>query len=81
MHPSQVGAERAVSFDNGPEGSKAEDCFFGMVAMDAGRTFDFIEGEMQEKSPFSFRDFLKQRKRWMQVRGTLFWGGIGGWIS
>ena len=32
--PSQAGAERKVSFDWGPDGSKAEDCFFGIVALD-----------------------------------------------
>ncbi|XP_025831923.1 beta-1,4-mannosyltransferase egh-like [Agrilus planipennis] len=31
-----------------------------------GYTFDFIEGEMWEKSPFSILDFTKQRKRWYQ---------------
>ena len=31
-----------------------------------GFTFGFIDGEMREKSPFSFSDFIKQRKRWMQ---------------
>ena len=61
-----------MTFDNGPEGSKAEDCFFGMLAMDAGYTFDFIEGEMHEKSPFTFSDFFKQRKRWMQVLFSIF---------
>jgi hypothetical protein len=29
----QAGDERKVSFDNGPEGSKAEDAFFAIVAM------------------------------------------------
>ncbi len=62
----KAGAERSVTFDNGPEGSKAEDCYFGMVAMDRGKSFDFIEGEMHEKSPFTFADFFRQRKRWMQ---------------
>ena len=33
---------------------------------DQGYTFDFIEGEMHEKSPFTFKDFIKQRKRWIQ---------------
>jgi len=61
-----AGAERKVTFDWGPDGSKAEDCFFGMVALDQGYSFDFIDGEMQEKSPFTFQDFFKQRKRWMQ---------------
>ena len=55
-----------MSFDWGPDGSKAEDCFFGMVALDQGYTFNFIQGEMHEKSPFTFSDFMKQRKRWMQ---------------
>jgi len=61
-----AGAEKKVSFDWGPDGSKAEDCFFGIVALDQGYSFDFIQGEMQEKSPFTFRDLFKQRKRWMQ---------------
>ncbi|VDN06612.1 unnamed protein product [Thelazia callipaeda] len=63
---TQVGAERHVSFDHGREGSIAEDCFFSMIAFRDGYTFDFIEGEMLEKSPFTFWDFLQQRKRWLQ---------------
>jgi len=59
-------AERAVTFDHGPEGSIAEDCFFSMIAYRDGYTFDFIEGEMHEKSPFTLWDFLQQRKRWLQ---------------
>ena len=31
---TRLGAERRVSFDNGEEGSIAEDCFFAMLAMD-----------------------------------------------
>eukprot|EP00088_Acartia_fossae_P068071 TRINITY_DN8564_c0_g2_i2.p1 TRINITY_DN8564_c0_g2~~TRINITY_DN8564_c0_g2_i2.p1 ORF type:complete len:472 (+),score=66.19 TRINITY_DN8564_c0_g2_i2:49-1464(+) len=61
-----AGAERKVTFDWGPDGSKAEDCFFGIVALDQGYSFNFIQGEMLEKSPFTFRDLFKQRKRWMQ---------------
>jgi egghead protein (zeste-white 4 protein) len=63
----QAGAERKISFDNGPDGSVAEDCFFGMKAYAQGYSFNFIEGEMWEKSPFTMWDFLQQRKRWMQV--------------
>ena len=37
-----------------------------MIAYQKGYTFDFISGEMWEKSPFSITDFLQQRKRWMQ---------------
>lgn len=62
----QVHAERAVSFDNGLDGSVAEDCFFAMRAFSQGYSFEFIEGEMYEKSPFTLMDFLQQRKRWLQ---------------
>lgn len=63
---TQVRAERSVSFDHGRDGSVAEDCFFSMVAYRDGHSFDFIEGEMYEKSPFTIWDFLQQRKRWLQ---------------
>ncbi|XP_061164587.1 beta-1,4-mannosyltransferase egh-like [Saccostrea echinata] len=63
---SNVGAERKVSYDFGIEGSIAEDCFFGLTAWKLGYSFDFIEGEMWEKSPFSLTDYIKQRKRWIQ---------------
>lgn len=64
--PLQVQAEKDVSFDNGIDGSVAEDCFFAMRAFAKGYSFDFIEGEMYEKSPFTMLDFLQQRKRWLQ---------------
>ncbi|XP_050442535.1 beta-1,4-mannosyltransferase egh [Adelges cooleyi] len=63
---TQVGAERHISFDNGLDGSIAEDCFFAMRAAKEGYSFNFIEGEMWEKSPFSLWDFIQQRKRWLQ---------------
>lgn len=62
-------AERFVSFDHGPEASISEDNFFAMKAFENGYTFDFIEGEMREKSPFTIKDLLEQRKRF--VRGNL----------
>lgn len=37
-----------------------------MRAYAKGYSFDFIEGEMYEKSPFTLLDFLQQRKRWLQ---------------
>lgn len=37
-----------------------------MKAFAKGYTFDWIEGEMYEKSPFTLMDFLQQRKRWLQ---------------
>lgn len=62
---AKAGAERKVTFDHGPEGSIAEDCFFSMMAYKDGYSFDFIEGEMYEKSPFTLNDFVKQRMRWL----------------
>ncbi|XP_014300315.1 beta-1,4-mannosyltransferase egh [Microplitis demolitor] len=63
---TQTGAEKHVSFDNGLDGSIAEDCFFALKAYSLGYTFNFIEGEMWEKSPFTISDFIQQRKRWIQ---------------
>ncbi|XP_015599343.1 beta-1,4-mannosyltransferase egh [Cephus cinctus] len=63
---TQMGAERQVSFNNGPDGSVAEDCFFAMKAFSEGYTFNFVDGEMWEKSPFTLWDFMQQRKRWLQ---------------
>lgn len=63
---SKFSAERDVSYDHGPDGSVAEDCYFSMIAYKKGYTFDFIEGELWEKSPFTIKDFLQQRKRWLQ---------------
>lgn len=62
----QAGAERKVSFDNGPDSSIAEDAYFGLLAASQGYSFSFVEGDMWEKSPFNCLDFLQQRKRWLQ---------------
>lgn len=62
----QVGAEKDVSFDHGIKGSIAEDCCFAMHAFMKGYSFDFINGAMHEMSPFTFWDFILQRKRWVQ---------------
>ncbi|CAK9796510.1 Beta-1,4-mannosyltransferase egh [Anthophora plagiata] len=63
---TQMGAEKEVSFNNGLDGSVAEDCFFAMKAFTQGYTFNFVDGEMWEKSPFTLWDFIQQRKRWLQ---------------
>lgn len=34
--------------------------------MEKGYSFDWVEGEMYEKSPFTLLDYIKQRKRWLQ---------------
>ncbi|XP_050416005.1 beta-1,4-mannosyltransferase egh [Patella vulgata] len=62
---ANAGAERSVSFDFGPEGSITEDCYFGMKAWEKGYRFNFIEGEMWEKSTFSIMDYIRQRRRWV----------------
>ncbi|CAG2168943.1 unnamed protein product [Oppiella nova] len=62
----RVKAERSLSFDHGLEGSIAEDCYFAVNAYRCGHTFDWIEGQMWEESPFTVSDFIEQRKRWMQ---------------
>lgn len=56
--------EMDVGLDNGPYGSIAEDCFFALKAWAIGYKFQFITGEMQEKSPFTVMDFIRQRRRW-----------------
>lgn len=63
---SKFSAERDVSYDHGLDGSVAEDCFFSMIAYAKGYTFDWIDGGMWEKSPFTVSDFVQQRKRWLQ---------------
>lgn len=55
-----------MSFDNGPSGSIAEDGYFAIKAYQLGYRFGFIEGDMCEKSPFTFIDYIRQRKRWLQ---------------
>ena len=60
------GVEQSVTFDHGFEGSIAEDSFFVIKASNKGFTFNWIEGELQEQSPFTFMDFLRQRRRWYQ---------------
>ena len=58
--------ESEITFDNGINGSIAEDTYFATAAIARGYTFDWIEGEMREQSPHTFTDFIKQRRRWLQ---------------
>ncbi|XP_052103053.1 beta-1,4-mannosyltransferase egh-like [Mytilus californianus] len=62
----KASVELNVTFDFGVDGSLTEDCFFALKAWMRGYTCGFIEGEMWEKSPFSPKDFVLQRKRWIQ---------------
>ena len=63
---ANAAAEKDVSFDHGPDASLAEDCFFAIVAFQRGYSFGFVEGEMHEKSTFTLKDFVQQRRRWMR---------------
>merc|ERR1711957_121570 len=69
MHGSFVvnraSLERRVTYDYGTEGSFTEDAYFAFGALKEGFKFAFIDGYMEEKSPFGFMDFIKQRRRWM----------------
>ncbi|KAL3852336.1 hypothetical protein ACJMK2_015993 [Sinanodonta woodiana] len=58
------GVEKEVGLDFGPRGSIAEDCYFGLLAWKKGYKFGFVLGEMQEKSPFTCMDYIRQRRRW-----------------
>ncbi|KAL3889655.1 hypothetical protein ACJMK2_001989 [Sinanodonta woodiana] len=60
----KVSVEKKIGFDFGPRGSIAEDVVFALTAWKMGYKFNFVEGEMWEKSPFSLVDYVKQRKRW-----------------
>ncbi len=58
------GVEQAIGFDHGPDASITEDSYFALTAQSLGIGFEFINAVMYEKSPFSVRDFVKQRQRW-----------------
>ncbi|KAK3602059.1 hypothetical protein CHS0354_008014 [Potamilus streckersoni] len=58
------GVEKEIGLDFGPCGSIAEDCYLGLLAWKKGYKFGFVLGEMQEKSPFTCMDYIRQRRRW-----------------
>lgn len=74
MHGSFVvvcnNVEQEVTFDHGVAGSIAEDAFFAMVARVKGVQFAWIDAMMEERSPLTILDFMKQRARWL-VGGLL----------
>jgi hypothetical protein len=47
----------------------SEDLVFGHMAVVRGRTWGFVWDYVEITSPFTWRDFLKQRRRWL-------WGNI-----
>lgn len=68
MHGSFIvvnnGIEQMIGFDHGAGSSITEDSYFALVAQAAGIEFDFIPAYMYEKSPFTVKDFIRQRRRW-----------------
>lgn len=56
--------EASIGFDHGWAGSLTEDAYFALMAQAAGVEFKFIHAFMYERSPFSVRDFVRQRRRW-----------------
>lgn len=69
----KMSVESDIGFDFGPKESIAEDLRFALTAWDKGYMFDFVEGVMQEKSTFTFADFVKQRKRWLIGHYHVIW--------
>jgi egghead protein (zeste-white 4 protein) len=57
--------EREFGFDLGGRGSITEDAYFALIASSKGVKFNWIDGFIREQSPFTLRDILKQRKRWI----------------
>ena len=65
---AKAAVEKNIAFDQGPASSITEDSFFIAKAMQRGYSFSFVEGVMMEKSPFTVKDFVQQRRRW--IMGT-----------
>ena len=57
--------EERIGFDLGGKGSITEDAYFALLAADSGVKFDWIDGHIREQSPFTLRDILRQRRRWI----------------
>ena len=70
MHGSFIvinnGLEQMIGLDHGPDASITEDTFFALVAQSMGIEFAFLPVRMYEKSPFSVKDFIRQRHRWFE---------------
>lgn len=68
MHGSfllvRADVEKRVDFDFPPEACTTEDTTWALRQMAAGSRFRWVEGTVVEQSPGSFRDFVRQRRRW-----------------
>jgi egghead protein (zeste-white 4 protein) len=56
--------ERQVGFDFPPEACTTEDTTWALRQMGAGNRFRWVDGTVIEQSPGTFRDFVRQRRRW-----------------
>ncbi|MGC9105101.1 MAG: glycosyltransferase family 2 protein [Thermoprotei archaeon] len=66
MHGSHVliraDVEGSICWDFGV--TWGEDSLFGIKAQEKGYRIKWLKGRLYEQSPFSVKDFLKQRRRW-----------------
>lgn len=58
--------EQSIGFNNGRAGNITEDAFVAIKAWDMGYKFAFIPTNVEERSPFTFMDFIRQRERWFR---------------
>ena len=56
--------EKQVDFDFPPEACTTEDTTWALRQMARGNRFRWVEGTVVEQSPGTFRDFVRQRRRW-----------------
>lgn len=68
MHGSfllvRASVEKQVDFDFPPEACTTEDTTWALRQMAVGNRFRWVEGTVVEQSPGTFRDFVRQRRRW-----------------
>lgn len=66
MHGSHVlvraDVESSICWDFGL--TWGEDSLFGVSALERGYRESWLKGKLYEQSPFSVKDFMKQRRRW-----------------
>jgi len=66
MHGSNVlirsDVEQQIGWDFGK--TWGEDSLFGLKAQELGYRIEWLKGRLYEQSPFTIKDFLKQRRRW-----------------
>ena len=77
MHGSFVlvrnDVEQAVGWDFPPEACVTEDTTWGLIQMERGTRFRWVDGTVIEQAPQSPMDFVKQRRRWF---GGMWWGAL-----